>query len=113
MKKHHPQDVLSALSANEDEELAALEAQHQEFLRNGGESLKSAVRAMEEHYGLTILWEHTGRMAALRFLSPTRKRLPAVLHLRYDGERWLLPHDEYLQEDLQDAQQVVEEAAGE
>ena len=111
MKELDPQDVSCAPSAHEDEELRALEAQYEEYIYEGGQSVGAVLRAMKEHYGLTILWRQTGRMATLRFLSPTRKRLPAVLHFRYDGERWHLQHDEDLQQDWRDAQQVVERAA--
>lgn len=111
MKELAPQDVSCAPSTHEDEELRALEAQYEEDIHDGGQSVAAVLRAMKEHYGLTILWRQTGRMAALGFLSPTRKRLPAVLHLRYDGERWHFLHDEHLQDDLRDAQQVVEQAA--
>ena len=113
MKKRSPRAVSCAPSANEDEELRGIEAQYEEHIRDGGRSVGAVLEAMKEYYGLTILCRQTGRMAVLRFLSPTQKRLPAVLYLQYDGTAWHLRYDEDFQQDLADAQQVVEQAQGE
>ena len=112
MKKRSPRAVSCAPSANEDEEQRGIEAQYEEHIRDGGQSIGAVVEAMKEYYGQTVLCRQTGRMAVLGFLSPTRRRLPAALYLHYDGKRWHLQHDEDFQQDWREAQLVVKEAAG-
>ena len=112
MKTRPPRAVPVPPYAHEDEELAALELQYEEHIRDGGRSIGAVVEAMKEYYGQTVLCRQTGRMAVLGFLSPTRRRLPAALYLHYDGKRWHLQHDEDFQQDWREAQLVVKEAAG-
>ena len=107
MKTRHPRAMPVPPSAHEDEELAALEIQYEEHIRDGGKSLGAVIGAMEEYYGQTVLCRQTGRMAVLGFLSPTRRRIPAVLYLYYDGKHWHLQHDEDLQVEVHE---VVEKA---